>query len=181
MSKLFPSNNNNNKSIKILKNIWSNQNGFDISWKALVTLKCPRMSLEREKKKKKSLDPVTLKRIWKWWFENFRCFPGWVYLITWRKNKKQQQKTYFWASFLLHCDYSAVGMWKCAYCKTISAPKMYYNHGNCTDISAAITLLKWFVPTFIIIIGIVDFLRFVCLRFAHILKIIQICSGRPAN
>jgi len=29
---------------------------------------------------------------------------------------------------------------------------MYYNHGNCTDISVAITLLNLFVSTFIIVI-----------------------------
>ena len=36
-----------------------------------------------------------------------------------------------------------------AYCKTIGAPKTYYNHGNCTDISVTITLLITILSTFV--------------------------------
>ena len=101
------------------------------------------------------------------------------------------------APVLLHCVYNAVGIGKGAYCKTTSAPKVYYNHGNCTDISVAITLLNLFSSTFMIIIKpglfvtidikgypITSVIKIVKLpylvfqllsvRFAHILKIIHI-------
>ena len=92
---------------------------------------------------------------------------------------------HFLASVLLHCVYSAVHIWKGAYCKTASVPKMHghFCHDNLTEIIfiyicyniikpglfSTVCIKESPITPVIKIVKLTYFFRF-CLRFAHILK-----------